>query len=276
MADRKIKIFIYASNIIMSVLFIIPLLWMVVSSLKPENQIFADLGSIKSLLPTNITFDNYIKAFNRIPMMKYLFNSLFYVSVIGISGLGVNSLCGYALAKLNFKGKSVILTAIIALMIVPFESIVMPLYFVVNGLSWVNTWLALIVPFIANCFSIFMFRQFFMDIPNELLESAAMDGSSPLKTFLKIVIPLSGPVFTTVFILDFISHWGDFMWPILVTTGESLRNIQLGIQTFFTLPPIFYGQIMATLTFTTLPIVVIFLLLQKYYVQGITSTGIKG
>ncbi|MEK3914288.1 carbohydrate ABC transporter permease [Paenibacillus sp. FSL H7-0331] len=276
MADRKIKIFIYASNIIMSVLFIIPLLWMVVSSLKPENQIFADLGSIKSLLPTNITFDNYIKAFNRIPMMKYLFNSLFYVSVIGISGLGVNSICGYALAKLNFKGKGVILTAIIALMIVPFESIVMPLYFVVNGLSWVNTWLALIVPFIANCFSIFMFRQFFMDIPNELLESAAIDGSSPLETFLKIVIPLSGPVFTTVFILDFISHWGDFMWPILVTTGESMRNIQLGIQTFFTLPPIFYGQIMATLTFTTLPIVVIFLLLQKYYVQGITSTGIKG
>ncbi|MDD9269504.1 carbohydrate ABC transporter permease [Paenibacillus sp. GCM10023248] len=276
MADRKIKIFIYAANSIVSLLFIIPLLWMVVSSLKPENQIFADLGSIKSLLPTNITFDNYIKAFNRIPMMKYLFNSLFYVTVIGISGLGVNSLCGYALAKLNFKGKSVVLTAIIALMIVPFESIVMPLYFVVNGLSWVNTWMALIVPFIANCFSIFMFRQFFMDIPNELLESAAMDGSSPLKTFLKIVVPLSGPVFTTVFILDFISHWGDFMWPILVTTGESLRNIQLGIQTFFTLPPIFYGQIMATLTFTTLPIVLIFLLLQKYYVQGITSTGIKG
>ncbi|MNS20102.1 L-arabinose transport system permease protein AraQ [compost metagenome] len=276
MADRRIKIFIYASNIIMSVLFIIPLLWMVVSSLKPEAQIFTDLGSIKSLLPTNITFDNYIKAFDRIPMLKYLFNSLFYVAVIGISGLGVNSICGYALAKLNFKGKGVVLTAIIALMIVPFESIVMPLYLVVNSLSWVNTWLALIVPFIANCFSIFMFRQFFMDIPNELLESAAIDGSSPMKTFVKIVVPLSGPVFTTVFILDFISHWGDFMWPILVTTGESLRNIQLGIQTFFTLPPIFYGQIMATLTFTTLPIVVIFLLLQKYYVQGITSTGIKG
>ncbi|MCY9660019.1 carbohydrate ABC transporter permease [Paenibacillus chondroitinus] len=276
MTDRKLKVFIYASNLVMTLLFIIPLLWMVVSSLKPENQIFADLGSLKSLLPTHITFDNYIRAFDRIPMMKYLFNSLFYVSIIGISGLGVNSICGYALAKLQFKGKSIILTAIIALMIVPFESIVMPLYFVVNSLSWVNTWYALIVPFIANCFSIFMFRQFFMDIPNELLESAAMDGSSPIKTFFKIVVPLSGPVFTTVFILDFISHWGDFMWPILVTTGESLRNIQLGIQTFFTLPPIFYGQIMATLTFTTLPIVLIFLLLQKYYVQGITSTGIKG
>jgi multiple sugar transport system permease protein/fructooligosaccharide transport system permease protein len=260
----------------MSLLFIIPLLWMVVSSLKPENQIFTDLSSLKSLLPVNITLDNYTAAFQRIPMMKYLFNSIFYVSVICISGLGVNSICGYALAKLNFKGREFILVAVIALMIVPFESILMPLYFVVNSLHWVDTWFALIVPFIANCFGIFMFRQFFMDIPNEILESASIDGASPLKTFMSIVVPLSGPVFATVFILDFISHWGDFMWPILVTTGESLRNIQLGIQTFFTLPPIYYGQIMATLTFTTIPIIVLFLLLQKYYVQGITSAGIKG
>ncbi|MNO25466.1 L-arabinose transport system permease protein AraQ [compost metagenome] len=276
MRDTRTKLFLYIINIMMSLLFIIPLLWMVVSSLKPENQIFADLSSLKSLLPVNITFDNYTAAFQRIPMMKYLFNSIFYVSVICVSGLGVNSICGYALAKLHFRGKEFILVAVIALMIVPFESILMPLYFVVNSLHWVDTWFALIVPFIANCFGIFMFRQFFMDIPNEILESASIDGASPLKTFISIVVPLSGPVFATVFILDFISHWGDFMWPILVTTGESLRNIQLGIQTFFTLPPIYYGQIMATLTFTTIPIIVLFLLLQKYYVQGITSAGIKG
>ncbi|MFD1774416.1 carbohydrate ABC transporter permease [Paenibacillus rhizophilus] len=276
MRDTRTKLLLYIFNIIMSLLFIIPLLWMVVSSLKPENQIFTDLSSLKSLLPLNPTLDNYRAAFERIPMMKYLFNSIFYVSVICISGLGVNSICGYALAKLRFRGNEFILTCIIALMIVPFESILMPLYLVVNSLHWVNTWFALIVPFIANCFSIFMFRQFFMDIPNEILESASIDGAGPLKTFASIVVPLSGPVFATVFILDYISHWGDFMWPILVTTGESLRNIQLGIQTFFTLPPIYYGQIMATLTFTTVPIIVLFLLLQKYYVQGITSAGIKG
>ncbi|AIQ13307.1 carbohydrate ABC transporter permease [Paenibacillus durus] len=276
MRNTRTKLLLYVLNFIMSLLFIIPLLWMIVSSLKPENQIFADLSSLKSLLPLHITLDNYRSAFERIPMLKYLFNSIFYVSVICISGLGVNSICGYALAKLRFRGSEFILVSIIALMIVPFESILMPLYLVVNALHWVNTWFALIVPFIANCFSIFMFRQFFMDIPNEILESASIDGSGPLKTFASIVVPLSGPVFATVFILDFISHWGDFMWPILVTTGESLRNIQLGIQTFFTLPPIFYGQIMATLTFTTVPIIVLFLLLQKYYVQGITSAGIKG
>ncbi|NGM81109.1 carbohydrate ABC transporter permease [Paenibacillus sp. 7124] len=276
MRNTRTNVLLYALNIIMSLLFIIPLLWMVVSSLKPENRIFADLSSLKSLLPLHITLDNYRSAFERIPMMKYLFNSIFYVSVICISGLGVNSICGYALAKLRFRGSEIILACIIALMIVPFESILMPLYLVVNALHWVNTWFALIVPFIANCFSIFMFRQFFMDIPNEILESASIDGSGPLKTFASIVVPLSGPVFATVFILDFITHWGDFMWPILVTTGESLRNIQLGIQTFFTLPPIYYGQIMATLTFTTVPIIALFLLLQKYYVQGITSAGIKG
>ncbi|UQZ83807.1 L-arabinose transport system permease protein AraQ [Paenibacillus konkukensis] len=276
MTDRKSKLLLYAANVIVSLLFITPLLWMVVSSFKPEPRIFADLSSYKALLPVDFTLDNYRKAFERIPMFKYLFNSLFYVSVICLCSLGVNSLCGYALAKLNFKGRAWILTCIVALMVVPFESILMPLYFVVNTLHWVNTWLALIVPFIASCFNIFMFRQFFMDIPNELLEAAAMDGSSPMKTFLTLVVPLSGPVFTTVFILTFISHWGDFMWPILVTTGEDLRNVQLGIQTFFTLPPIYYGQIMATLTFTTLPIVVLFLCLQKYYVQGIASSGLKG
>ncbi len=276
MTDRTAKLFLNIANIIMSLLFITPLLWMVVSSFKPETQIFADLSSLKALLPLNFTFDNYIAAFDRIPMMKYLFNSLFYVTVTCVSGLAVNSICGYALAKLQFKGREFVLMAVIALMIVPFESILMPMYFIVNSLKWVDTWYALIVPFVANCFSIFMFRQFFMDVPNEILESAAIDGSSPMKTFIAIVVPLSGPVFATVFILDYINHWGDFMWPILVTTGESLRNIQLGIQTFFTLPPIYYGQIMATLTFTTVPIIILFLMLQKYYVQGITSAGIKG
>lgn len=276
MTDRTVKLLLNITNIVMSILFITPLLWMVVSSFKPETRIFADLSSIKALLPLDFTLDNYKAAFDRIPMMKYLNNSIFYVSVIAISGLAVNSICGYALAKLHFKGREFILSAVIALMIVPFESILMPLYFIVNNLQWVDTWPALIVPFVANSFSIFMFRQFFMDIPNEILESASIDGSSPMKTFVSIVVPLSGPVFATVFILDFISHWGDFMWPILVTTGESLRNVQLGIQTFFTLPPVFYGQIMATLTFTTVPIILLFLLLQKYYVQGITSSGIKG
>ncbi|HUC94260.1 MAG TPA: carbohydrate ABC transporter permease [Paenibacillus sp.] len=276
MTDRTAKLLLNLTNIVMSILFITPLLWMVVSSFKPETRIFADLSSIKALLPLDFTLDNYKAAFDRIPMIKYLNNSIFYVSVIAVSGLAVNSICGYALAKLHFKGREFILSAVIALMIVPFESILMPLYFIVNNLQWVDTWPALIVPFIANSFSIFMFRQFFMDIPNEILESASIDGSSTMKTFVSIVVPLSGPVFATVFILDFISHWGDFMWPILVTTGESLRNVQLGIQTFFTLPPVFYGQIMATLTFTTVPIILLFLLLQKYYVQGITSSGIKG
>ena len=276
MTDRTAKLLLNLTNIVMSILFITPLLWMVVSSFKPQTRIFADLSSIKALLPLDFTLDNYKAAFDRIPMIKYLNNSIFYVSVIAVSGLAVNSICGYALAKLHFKGREFILSAVIALMIVPFESILMPLYFIVNNLQWVDTWPALIVPFIANSFSIFMFRQFFMDIPNEILESASIDGSSTMKTFVSIVVPLSGPVFATVFILDFISHWGDFMWPILVTTGESLRNVQLGIQTFFTLPPVFYGQIMATLTFTTVPIILLFLLLQKYYVQGITSSGIKG
>lgn len=276
MSGRSSKIVFYIFNIIVSFLFIAPLLWMVVTSGKPMNRIFADLNSINALLPVGFTFENYVRAFQKIPLLKYISTSIIYVSTIAVSGLVVNSICGYALAKLKFKGRNFVLTGIIILLIVPFESILLPLYFVVNSLKWINTWQALIVPFIANSFSIFMFRQFFLEIPNELLEAAAIDGASPMRTFLTIVIPASGPVFTTVFILDFVSHWGDFMWPILAVTGDSLRTIQLGMQAFFTLPPIYYGDIMAALTVATLPIVILFLCLQKYYIQGITHSGIKG
>jgi multiple sugar transport system permease protein/fructooligosaccharide transport system permease protein len=249
---------------------------MVVTSGKPMDRIFADLNSINALLPIGFTFDNYVKAFHKLPLLKYIGTSVIYVTTIAVSGLIVNSLCGYALAKLKFRGRNFVLTGIIVLLIVPFESILLPLYFVVNSLKWINTMQALIVPFISNCFSIFMFRQFFMEIPDDLLEAAAIDGSTPLRTFLTIVVPASGPVFTTVFILDYVSHWGDFMWPILAVTGDSLRTIQLGIQALFTLPPIYYGEIMAALTISTLPIVIMFLCLQKYYIQGITHSGIKG
>lgn len=121
-----------------------------------------------------------------------------------------------------------------------------------------------------------MFRQFFLDIPDDLLEAAAIDGCGPVKTFFTIVMPISGTVYATIFILDFVAHWNDFMWPMLVVTGEDMRTIQLAIQTFFGSKPIHYGAIMASLTISAIPMLLMFVFLQKYYVEGIASTGIKG
>lgn len=266
----------YAGNIVVALIFMSPLIWMVSSSLKPESGIFKGLNSLSTFIPTGASLSNYFEVFQRIDMWKFIFNSLFYVFIIIMLDLLVNSICGYALAKFHFKGKNILLTLVISLMVFPAEAIMLPLYREVADLGWINQWAGLIVPFIAKCFSIYMFRQFFLDVPNDLLEAASIDGCGPIKTFFRVVMPISGTVYATVFILDFVAHWNDFMWPLLVVTGEEKRTIQLAIQTFFGSKPINYGPIMASLTISAIPMLIMFIVLQKYYVEGIASTGIKG
>lgn len=270
------RVLFYGGNAIVALIFVSPLLWMIAASLKPEAQIFSDMSNIRTFWPTAATLGNYVEVFTRVNMMKFILNSLFYVFVIVILDLAVNSVCGYALAKFNFPGKELLLTVVISLMVLPMEAIMLPLYKKVASLGWVNTWAGLIVPFVGKCFSIYMFRQFFLDIPDDLLEAAAIDGCGPIKTFFTIVMPISGTVYATIFILDFVAHWNDFMWPMLVVTGEDMRTIQLAIQTFFGSKPIHYGAIMASLTISAIPMLLMFVFLQKYYVEGIASTGIKG
>ena len=270
------RVLFYGGNAIVALIFVSPLLWMIAASLKPEAQIFSDMSTIRTFWPTAATLGNYVEVFTRVNMMKFILNSLFYVFVIVILDLAVNSVCGYALAKFDFPGKELLLTVVISLMVLPMEAIMLPLYKEVASLGWVNTWAGLIVPFVGKCFSIYMFRQFFLDIPDDLLEAAAIDGCGPIKTFFTIVMPISGTVYATIFILDFVAHWNDLMWPMLVVTGEDMRTIQLAIQTFFGSKPIHYGAIMASLTISAIPMLLMFVFLQKYYVEGIASTGIKG
>ena len=270
------RVLFYGGNAIVALILVSPLLWMIAASLKPEAQIFSDMSTIRTFWPTAATLGNYVEVFTRVNMMKFILNSLFYVFVIVILDLAVNSICGYALAKFDFPGKELLLTVVIRLMVLPMEAIMLPLYKEVASLGWVNTWAGLIVPFVGKCFSIYMFRQFFLDIPDDLLEAAAIDGCGPVKTFFTIVMPISGTVYATIFILDFVAHWNDFMWPMLVVTGEDMRTIQLAIQTFFGSKPIHYGAIMASLTISAIPMLLMFVFLQKYYVEGIASTGIKG
>lgn len=270
------RVLFYGGNAIVALIFVSPLLWMIAASLKPEAQIFSDMSTIRTFWPTAAALGNYVEVFTRVNMMKFILNSLFYVFVIVILDLAVNSVCGYALAKFDFPGKELLLTVVISLMVLPMEAIMLPLYKEVASLGWVNTWAGLIVPFVGKCFSVYMFRQFFLDIPDDLLEAASIDGCGPIKTFFTIVMPISGTVYATIFILDFVAHWNDFMWPMLVVTGEDMRTIQLAIQTFFGSKPIHYGAIMASLTISAIPMLLMFVFLQKYYVEGIASTGIKG
>lgn len=270
------KLLFYAGNIIIGIIFVSPLIWMISASLKPEAQIFANMNSISTFIPVQASLNNFKEVFSRLDMLQVFKNTFVYIALILVLDLLLNSICGYALAKFDFKGKGMMLNFIVALMVMPMEAIMLPLYIEMSQLGWVNTLAALVIPFVAKCFSIYMFRQFFCDIPDELLEAAALDGASPVRTFFTVVMPISKTVYATVFILDFVAHWNDFMWPFLVMTGESKRTIQLAIQVFFGTQPIHYSAIMAALVVSAVPMLIMFIFMQKYYIEGIASSGIKG
>jgi len=270
------SVFFYAGNTLIGIIFICPMIWMIASSFKPEAEIFSNLNSLSTFFPTNFTLGNYVEVINRLNIPKILGNTLLYIAIILAGDLLFSSLCGYALAKMKFRFRGVILMAIIALMSMPVEAILLPLYVEMNQLGWVNTFQGLAVPFMINCFSVYMFYSHFLDIPKELLEAAYIDGCGPIKTFFRIVMPISKTVYATVFILDFVARWNDFMWPFLITTGEEKRTVQLAVQAFFGTQPIHYGAIMAALTLASIPMLIMYVFMQKYYVQGIASTGIKG
>lgn len=281
MNNKKINkvlgnVIFYLGNIIVGLIFVSPLLWMLASSFKPELEIFSNLNSLSTFIPKNFTLANYVEVFQRIKVFTILKNTLIYIGIVLIGDLLLGSMFGYALAKMKYRFRGISLTIVIALMSMPVEAIILPLYIEMAQLNWVNTMLGLTIPFMMNCFSIYMFYSYFIGIPDELIEAAKVDGCGPIKTYFKIIMPISKTVFATVFILDFVSRWNDFMWPFLITTGEEKRTVQLAVQIFVGVSPIHYGVIMAVLTLASIPMILMYIFMQKFYVEGIASTGIKG
>ena len=281
MNNKKINkvlgnIIFYLGNTIVGLIFVSPLLWMLASSFKPELEIFSNLNSLSTFIPKNFTLANYAEVFQRIKVFTILKNTLIYIGIVLIGDLLLGSMFGYALAKMKYRFRGISLTIVIALMSMPVEAIILPLYIEMAQLNWVNTMLGLTIPFMMNCFSIYMFYSYFIGIPDELIEAAKVDGCGPIRTYFKIIMPISKTVFATVLILDFVSRWNDFMWPFLITTGEEKRTVQLAVQIFVGVSPIHYGVIMAVLTLASIPMILMYIFMQKFYVEGIASTGIKG
>jgi multiple sugar transport system permease protein len=269
----------------LAILFLFPLVFMLVSSLKMnEDQLVSDMSSIKAFIPYGpISLQNYTNVFERIPFGLYMFNSLLIVTSIVVLGLFVNSLAAYALARMRFPGRGIVLAVIIALIIVPFEAIAVPLLLMVNqfpwldgSTGWLDSYRVQILPFIASAFSIFFFYQFFLNIPRELEEAAVVDGAGRFRVYWQVVIPLSRPAFATVAILQSLIHIGDFLWPLMVTTGDTYRPLMVGMQVFFGQAPRHWGQIMAFATMVTVPMLIVFFLFQKWFVRSIATPGFRG
>lgn len=266
----------YALLIFLSVIFLFPTVWMVAASLRPEIAVLAHSGSWRAFLPIPFTVENYVDLFRRGQFGRYIWNSTVQTGLIVALGLVVNSFFGYALARQRFRGRRVLLAAVVALIVIPFEATVIPLYLLVSRLGWIDTYAGLVVPFVANAFSIYLFYSFFLSVPRELEEAAAIDGAGPFTTFFRVVVPVAKPAYATAAILTFLQYWNDFLWPYLVTTGPRRRTVQVGLQAFFTDPPIQWGDVMAATVVATIPVLLFFLFFQRYFIEGIARSGIKG
>lgn len=227
--------------------------------------------------------------FERVPVAQFLFNSvLVTVLTVGL-GLIVNSMAGFALSRLRWKGRAVVLALVVATLIVPFETIAVPMVYWVNQLptlvfeggvlkydfGWLNTYQVQIVPFIANAFSIFLFTQYFSTIPKSLDEAARIDGAGWFTIYRRIIVPLSGPAFATVAILTFLPAWNQYLWPLMVVQKEELRPVMVGMQYFFQLNTA-WGEVMAYTSLITLPVLIVFLIFQRAFVSSIAASGVKG
>jgi multiple sugar transport system permease protein len=253
-----------------------PVLFMLVGSLKPDDLVLAEAGTLRALIPESASLENYRSVFERVPFASYMATSLVINGLIVGLGLAVNAFAGYALARLRWWGRNGVLALVLALLVIPFEAIAIPLFYQVSWLGWRDDHLVQAIPFVANPLAIYLFYSFFLGLPRELEEAARIDGAGVLRTFLTIVVPNSKAAFASVAIVTFLLHWGMYLWPLLMTTSEAVRPLPLGIATFHTLPPLAWGDILAFGVLMVLPVLVVFVVFQRWFVQGVAWAGVKG
>jgi multiple sugar transport system permease protein len=267
----------YTVMLVLAAFFLFPLAFMFVSSVKADEAVLSGSDSLGAFVPNPyVGATNYGDAVERGSFLRVLVNSVVISGAIVACGLVVNSLLGYALARLRFVGRSLIVVLVIALTIIPFEALAVPLLFMSARLGWLDTYQVQILPFVANPLFVYLFYTFFLGIPVSLEEAARMDGAGPVRTFVSVVAPLARPAYATMAILGFLFSWGQLLWPVMVTRGVEVRPLPLGIGTFKTTPPVQWGDIMAYATMMALPLLVVFLVFQRYFVRGVASAGLKG
>lgn len=262
--------------ILAALLYAAPIALMLVGSLKPDEKVLVEAGSLAAFFPDQVSLQNYFDVFRRVDFLRFLLNSILITGSIVVGGLIVNSLAGYSLARLRWKGRDSVFLFILALMVLPYEAIAVPLFYLVTLFGWRDTYLVQILPFVANAFSIYLFYSFFLGLPRELEEAARLDGAGILRTYCEVIVPNSKPVFATVTIINFLFFWGFFLWPKIVTVGPRVRPLPVAIAAFHTLPPLQWGDILAFGVMMVAPVLLVFLIFQRWFVKGIAGTGTKG
>ena len=255
-------------------LFCVPVYYMFSTSLKAESEVMA---IPIHWLPHQLSLQNYPEAFATAPFALYFYNSLVVAVVVVLSTLVFSALAGYGFAKFDFPGKSICFLLVLSTLMIPFQILLIPLYVLVHGLGWTNNYAGLIIPGALSAFGVFLMRQFCMTLPEELLDAARIDGAGEIGIFWRIVMPLLKPPLASLAIITFLGSWNNFLWPLIVVNKGDLFTLPVGMTVFsqpLRAPDRTY--IMAVSTVATLPVVAVFVALQKYFIQGVVLSGLKG
>ncbi len=267
------RITTYILLIALSALMLLPFVWMVSASLKLDKDVFA---YPIQWIPETFQWSNYVEIWRQVPFLTFFFNTIKLTVIITLLQLFTSSFAGYAFAKLHFKGKDFVFLAYIASIAIPWQSYMVPQFIMMRRLGLVDTHMALILLQAFSAFGVFLMRQFFISIPNDIIDAARIDGLSEWGIYYRIMLPLSKPALATLTIFTAVFVWNDFMGPLIYLNSEGLKTIQLGLRLFIQQYSADYALIMAASLVSLIPVVALFLAFQRFFVEGIAATGVKG
>jgi len=270
--DKSLTMLIYLLLAIGALVFLLPFFWMISASLKTPSEIYI---FPPKWLPEKPMVINYLEAWERAPFSRFMINTLVVAISVILGQLVTSILAGYAFARLRFPGREILFFIFLTTMMIPSQIRLVPLYLIIKNLHWLDTFYALIIPNWVNVFNIFLLRQFFNTIPKELEEAAQVDGAGYIFILWRIILPLSIPALATVIILTFLFHWNSFFWPLIVISSETKQLIQVGLQYFSSAYGTEINLQMAASVFTIIPVIILFVLAQREFIQGITTSGMK-
>ncbi|MED9904581.1 MAG: carbohydrate ABC transporter permease [Lachnospiraceae bacterium] len=268
------KACVYLILLIMAVVMIIPFLWMLSASIKSDREVFQMTPFV--WIPENPKWDNYIKIWTKIPLLNFVGNTVFLTLVVTFLQLLTSSFAAYSFAKLNFKHKKGLFLAYIATIAMPWQVYMVPQFLMMRKFGLNDKLMAIICLQAFSAFGVFMMKQFYEGIPDDLCEAARIDGMSEYRIYANIMLPLSKPALSTLTIFTFVTTWNDYLGPLIYLKSPEKKTIQLGLKMFISQYSSDYGLIMAGSVISLIPVIIVFLFLQKYFVEGVAATGLKG
>ncbi len=263
----------YTLLVVIAAVMVVPFLWMITTSLKGAHEVYRVPPTI---IPSELHWENFTHVLDTVPFGRFYLNTILVTTIITVSQVATAVLAAYVFARIQFPGRDIIFFLYLATLIVPTQVTMLPLFLIISRLGWIDTYQALTMPFLANAFAVFFLRQFFLTIPIELEDAAKLDGCGRLRFLWQIMLPLSGPALATITLFIFLGFWDDYLWPLIVTNSTEMRTLAIGLRFFIDESGAQFNYMMAAALMAVVPIIIVFFIAQKQFIEGIALTGTKG